>query len=186
MPGTFNHQVAPCRTHACHKSNISSVALKWLPRFNEFYTAHLMRFTLGIAAICIGLALLWFALLLAGLGMFCFDGALFGPFSNHISLAPDCFVIGVTNWINPRIWLLTNLAGSVLLSIWAHATGYGLLRRRPWAEKFSSGGICFGTAYFAGLAVTLPEFRAPGTLSASAPGCLAVGCRVAQGRSTVA
>jgi hypothetical protein len=60
------------------------------------------RATLAVAAISAGLAMLWFALMLAGLGMFCFDGALFSPSRAQAALAPDCFVIGVATWVNPK------------------------------------------------------------------------------------
>jgi hypothetical protein len=140
------------------------------------------RLALGIAAIGVGLALLWFSLMLAGLGMFCFDGSLLGPVSDPVSLAPDCFIVNVNSWANPRIWLLGNLFGSALFGIWAHATGYGLLRNRPWASRFSLAGTFLGIVYFIEIAAALPQFQTLGIVAVAGLGVLAVVQLVAQKR----
>jgi hypothetical protein len=76
---------------------------------------NIARFALGIAALGGGLALLWFALMLVGLGMFCFDGGLFEKVSARTLVAPDCFVVGVSAWASPRTWLLGNLFFAIVL-----------------------------------------------------------------------
>jgi hypothetical protein len=123
-----------------------------------------------------GLALLWFALTLAGLGMFCFDGALFRDFNDRTSFAPDCFVVHVNVWINPKRWLLGNLACAMALGLWSCVAAYGLFRARPWGRMVSLAGTAFGIFYFAELAIALPEFRTVGIFSIAVLACLPLGC----------
>jgi hypothetical protein len=134
------------------------------------------RFSLGLTAVVGGVALVWFALTLAGLGMFCFDGVLFTELSDRTSLAPDCSVVGVSAWVNPKIWLLGNLLFSILLSLWAQATAYGLFRSRSWGRTSSLVGTCACTLYFVEIATALPEFRTSSIVGVAILACFAFGC----------
>ncbi|QNB00094.1 hypothetical protein [Massilia sp. Se16.2.3] len=113
--------------------------------------------------------------------MFCFDGRLFEGWNDRSAWVPDCFVIGVSDWINPKLWVLGNLAVAVALSVWAYATAYGLFRSRSWCGAVALGGSLFGMAYFAQLALALPEFRTESIVGMSALACFATGCLVARG-----
>ena len=137
------------------------------------------RLALGTAAAASGLGLLWFALMLVGLGMFCFDAALFSDFNDRTSLAPDCFVVGVNGWINPKVWLVGNLLGAIALGVCACVAAYGLFRARPWSRTVSLAGALFGILYFAELAIALTEFRTAGICSIAVLVCLVPGCFVA-------
>lgn len=136
------------------------------------------RLALGTIAVASGVGLLWFALTLVGLGMFCFDGTLFGDYNDRTSLAPDCYVVGVNGWINPKIWLVGNLLGAIALGVCACVTAYGLLRARPWSRTVSLAGAFSGILYFAQLAIALIEFRTAG-ISSIAVLCLVLGSFVA-------
>lgn len=120
--------------------------------------------------------MLWFALMLAGLGMFCFDGALFSPSRAQAARAPDCFVIGVAAWVNPKGWLLGNLLWALVLSLWALASAYGLLWNRSWSTTFARTGTVLGLVYFLELAVALPQFRTVSSFSIAAVAFFAFGC----------
>jgi hypothetical protein len=137
-----------------------------------------IRHGLGVTAVIGGLVLGRFAVTLAGLGMFCFDGALFAELSDRTSLAPDCFVIGVSDWVNPRLWLLANLFIAIVLSIWAHVIAYGLLRSRSWGRTSSSVGAFAGIFYFLEIATALPEFRISSIVGVTALACFTLGCLV--------
>lgn len=132
------------------------------------------RFSLGIAAVGIGLALAWFALVLAGLGAFCFEGVLFKQFHDDRALAPDCFVVNVSVWMNPKIWLVSNLISVVILSGCALVTGYGLFTNRAWVKSSAVAGALFGFVLFVELAIALREFRVLGVVCAGALGGVAV------------
>ena len=143
-----------------------------------------MRLALGMIAAGSGLALLWFASTLAGLGMFCFDGALFAEFNDRTSFAPDCFVVGVNAWINPKLWLVGNLLCAIALGLWSGVAAYGLLRARPWSRTVSLAGALVGILYFAELAFALPEFRTAGISSIAVLVCISLGCIAATRLST--
>jgi hypothetical protein len=143
------------------------------------------RLVLGTIAVSGGLALLLFSVMLAGLGMFCFDGVLWGEFRNLTTTAPDCFVVSVNAWVNPKIWLLGNLLFAIALSLWAHATAYGLLKARAWVRMFSLVGTFFGILYFVELAAALPEFRTISIVSITAMACFSSGCLVLQKLQTL-
>jgi hypothetical protein len=136
---------------------------------------NLIRHGLGVTAVIGGLVLGWFALTLAGLGMFCFDGALFAELNDRTSLAPDCFVIGVSDWVNPRLWLLANVFVAIVLSIWAQAIAYGLLRSRSWSRTSLSVGTFTGILYFLEIATALPEFRTSSIVGVAALACFTLG-----------
>lgn len=121
----------------------------------------------AIAAGCVGLALFSLAIMLAGLGMFCFEGSLASAFSDSTSTAPDCFLVRVNAWAHPKLWLLANLSSAIVLGIWAHAVGYGLLKGRDWVNTLLLIGALSGIAYFAELAVALPELRTLGVTGAA-------------------
>lgn len=122
----------------------------------------------------------------AGLGLFCFDGALLRPFDDRTSLAPDCFLIGVSAWIQPKTWLLANLLASAALGIWAQVAAYGFLRGRAWAPRYALCGAIPGIAFFAALAAALPQFQLIGLGGAALLTCTVVayvlGRRFAGGR----
>jgi hypothetical protein len=143
------------------------------------------RATLAVAAIGAGLAMLWFALMLAGLGMFCFDGALFSPSRAQAALAPDCFVIGVAAWVNPKVWLLGNLLWAIVLSLWALASAVGLLWNRSWSTTVALTGTVIGVAYFLQLAVALSQFRTVSSFSVAAVALFAFGCIFLRSQSGV-
>jgi hypothetical protein len=117
-----------------------------------------------------GLALAWAAIALLALGMFCFDGVPLAAFHDPGALAPDCFVVHVNNWVNPKVWLVTNLAVAATLSLIAHVAGYGFMRGQLWAQSCISVVALLGSAFFAALAVALENLRLFG-----------IGCGVALG-----
>lgn len=136
-----------------------------------------MRLALGLVAMGVGLAFFWLALTLTGLGMFCFDGALFGGFDSPTALAPDCVLVHLSDRINPKIWLVTNLFGSGVLGLWAFTTGYGFLRGRPWVTTCIFSGGLIGSGFFAALAIALSEFRTLGVICSAILGCMTIGSR---------
>ena len=128
-----------------------------------------------MAASGVGLALLSLSLMLAGLGMFCFDGSLTGSFSDSTSSAPDCFLINVNRWMHPKVWLLANLFGAIVLGACAHTVAYGFLKGRAWTRTLLLKGALLGIAYFAALAAVLAEFRTLGLSGAALLTCAVVG-----------
>jgi hypothetical protein len=144
------------------------------------------RVCLGVTAAVGGLALIWFALTLIGLGMFCFDGALFAELSDHTSMTPDCFVVRVSDWINPQLWLLGNLSFAVLLSLWAQATAYGLLRSRSWSKTSSLVGAIAGILYFFEIAIAFPEFSTDSIVGVAVLACFILGSLVVPRPATLA
>lgn len=134
-----------------------------------------IRYGLAATAATGGLVLGWFAMSLTGLGMFCFDGSLFAEFGSRTSVAPDCFVIGVSSWINPKLWLLGNLFFAIVLIMWALVVAYGLLRSRSWNRTSSFVGALAGILYFTEIATALPEFQTIGIVGIATLVCFALG-----------
>lgn len=93
--------------------------------------------------------------MLAGLGLFCFDGSLSLSFSDPLSRAPDCSLARMGGWINPKFWLVANLLGTAVLGMCAGVVAYGVLRHRAWAKRLSLAGIVAGIALFAELGGSL-------------------------------
>ena len=137
-------------------------------------STELSRLILSATAIGAGLALAWFALTLLGLGRFCFEHGLFTALRDSEALRPDCFVIGVNGWANPKFWLLSNAAVTCALSLLSFFTAYGFFRNRGWAWLLALVCTLAGVAMFVALAVALSQFRTLGLVSATTLGLAAV------------
>jgi hypothetical protein len=124
--------------------------------------------------------MIWFSLTLLTLGIFCFDGVLFEDFNSRTSLAPDCLVVHVNSWANPKIWLLANLFAAIALASWAQTVAYGMLRERPWVGMLSLRGTIIGILYFTEIAVALPEFRVESVWGIVILSCFAIALFAAQ------
>jgi len=117
-----------------------------------------------------GLVFGWFALTLVRLGMFCFEGEFFSGFGDPEALRPDCFVVRVNGWANPKLWLVTNLAISSVLALMAFTTAYGFFRTRRWARTIGLIGSIVGMMLFVTVAFALVEFRTLGAICTAAFG----------------
>ena len=95
----------------------------------------------------ISLILVLLTLLILGTGLFCFEDQLFTTALQHPTvLAPDCYVniagfLYPNEYLNSKLWLLSNLVTAITLSIIAQVTAVGFFKGSVWVKIWTYYGL---------------------------------------------